>query len=174
MLATKSDLADISYHDSLCYALICKEVLFTLDDMPTSLPPIVTDLLQEYKDIFPAEIPLGLPPLRGIEHQIDLIPGATLPNRAAYRTNPEETKEIQRQIQDHLGRGYVHKSLSPCVVRVILVPKKDGTWRMCVDCRVTNNITIRYYHPIPRLDDMLDELCGSIIFTKIRLRNGYH
>jgi hypothetical protein len=133
MLATKFDLAEISAHDSLCYALICKEVLFTLYDMPTSLPSTVTDLLQQYKDIFPAVVPPGLPCLRGIEHQIDLIPGATLPNCAAYQTNPEETKEIQRQVQDLLDHGYVHESLSPCVVPILLVPKKDGTWRMCVD-----------------------------------------
>ena len=77
--------------------------------------------------MFPTEIPPELPPLRGIEHQIDLISGATLPNRAAYRTNPEETKEIQRQVQDLLDRGYVRESLSPCAVPVLLVPKKDGT-----------------------------------------------
>jgi hypothetical protein len=80
--------------------------------------------------------------MRGIEHQIDLIPRATLPNRAAYRTNPEETKEIHRQVQELLDHGYVCESLSPCVVPVILVPKKDGSWRMCVDCRAINNITI--------------------------------
>ena len=79
------------------------------------------------KDIFPKDIPLGLPPLRGIEHQIDLIPGASLPNRAPYRTNPEETKEIQRQVEELLAKGYVRKSLSPCDVPVILVPKKDGS-----------------------------------------------
>jgi hypothetical protein len=173
MLATKSDLAEIS-NDDICYAFVCKQALCSLDDIARSLPPAVTNLLQEYEDIFPAEIPPGLPPLRGIEHQIDLIPGATLPNRASYRTNPEETKEIQRQVQDLLDRGYVRESLSPCAVPVLLVPKKDGTWRMCVDCRAINNITIRYRHPIPRLDDMLDELCGSIIFTKIDLRSGYH
>jgi hypothetical protein len=106
MLATKCDIAEIS-DDDTCYALICKRALFSLDDIASSLPPAVTNLLQEYEDVFPFEIPPGLPPLRGIEHQIDLISGATLPNRAAYRTNPEETKEIQRQVQDLLDCGYV-------------------------------------------------------------------
>ncbi|KAK1616972.1 hypothetical protein QYE76_022489 [Lolium multiflorum] len=86
--------------------------------------------MTEFCDVFPEEVPAGLPPLRGIEHQIDLIPGASLPNRAPYRTNPEETKEIQKQVQALLDKGYIRISLSPCAVPVILVPKKDGTWRM--------------------------------------------
>jgi hypothetical protein len=115
-----------------------------------------------------------LPPLIGVEHQIDLIPGATLPNRAAYRTNPEETTKIQWQVEELLDHGYVQESLSPCTVPVILVPKKNGTWRMCVDCRAINSITIHYHFPITMLDYMLDELSSSIIFIKIDLRSGYH
>ena len=74
------------------------------------------DLLSEFADVFPDDLPSGLPPIRGIEHQIDLIPGASLPSKAAYRCNPEETKELQRQIEELMSRGYVRESLSPCAV----------------------------------------------------------
>ncbi|KAL6327536.1 hypothetical protein AAG906_021627 [Vitis piasezkii] len=129
---------------------------------------------KEYKDVFPNDVPSGLPPIRRIEHQIDFVLGATIPNRPAYRSNPEETKELQRQVEELLTKGHVRESLSPCAVLVLLVPKKDGTWRMCVDCKAINNITVKYRHPIPRLDDMLDELHGSCVFTKIDLKSGYH
>ena len=124
--------------------------------------------------MFPNDMPSGLPLIRGIEHQIDFVPGATIPNRSAYRSNSEETKEFQRQVEELLTKGHVRERMSPCAVSVLLMPKKDGTLRICVDCSAINNITVKYRHPIPRLDDMLDELHGSCVFTKIDLKSGYH
>ncbi|KAG7543275.1 Reverse transcriptase domain [Arabidopsis thaliana x Arabidopsis arenosa] len=152
--------------------LVFKDALLTNPE--PDLPSNVLSLLQEYSDVFPEDSPGGLPPIRGIEHQIDFVPGATLPNRPAYRTNPVETKELQRQVGELLEKGHIRESMSPCAVPVLLVPKKDGSWRMCVDCRAINNITVKYRHPIPRLDDMLDELHGSSVFSKIDLKSGYH
>jgi hypothetical protein len=88
MLATWSDLYVPTIADAPFHVLVCRQFLFSLNDITMSLPRAITNLLPEFKDIFPAKIPLGLSPLRGIEHQIDLIPGATLPNRVAYMTNP--------------------------------------------------------------------------------------
>ena len=113
-------------------------------------------------------------PIRGIEHQIDFVPGAVIPNHPAYISNLKDTKELQRQVEELMGKGYMRESMSLCVVPVLLVSKKDGTWRMCIDCRAVNNITVKYRHLIPRLDYMLDELYGSYIFSKIDLKSGYH
>jgi hypothetical protein len=168
-MSRKGDLKELSEPNAMFFVLFCKDNFISTNDLPSTLPSVVFDVLQQYKDVFPKEVPPGLPPKRGIEHQIDLVPGASLRNRAPYRTNPEETIEIQRQIQELINKGYVKESLSPCAVPILVVPKKDGSWRMCVDCRAINNITKRYRHSIPRLDDMLDELSGAIIFTKIYL-----
>jgi hypothetical protein len=103
-----------------CSLCSCARTIFCLtNDLPSTLPTAIFDVLQEYEDVFPNEVPPGLPPKRGIEHQIDLVPGAPLPNWPSYRTNPEETKEIQRQVQELLDKWYVKESLSPCVVPVL-------------------------------------------------------
>ena len=90
--------------------------------------------------------------------------------RCSYRSNPEETKELQKQVGELMEKEYMKESMSPYVVPVILVPKKDGSWRMCVDCQAINNITVKYRRPIPRLD----ELHSSCIFFKIDLKSRYH
>ncbi|XP_060183112.1 uncharacterized protein LOC132613073 [Lycium barbarum] len=163
--------------NKMMICLVLKGILLSdSDDLfnANQFSSFVENLLQDFVDVFPEEMPSGLPPLRGIEHQIDFVPGSQILNKPAYRCNPEDTKELQRQVDELLSKGLVRNSLSSCAVPVILVPKKDGTWRMCVDCRAINKITVKYHHPIPRLEYMLDELSGSCWFYKIDLRSGYH
>jgi hypothetical protein len=171
--ARVSEVKNAFFADRPMILLVYKESYLNLDETNKSLPSLAVSLLQEFEDVFQEEMPNELPLIRGIEHQIDFVPGAAIPIRPAYRSNPEETKELQWQVEDLMSKGYVRESMSPCAVPVLLVPKKDGMWRICVDCRAINNITVKYRHPIPRLDDMLDESHGSCIFNKIDLKNGY-
>ncbi|GJZ01305.1 gag-pol polyprotein [Tanacetum coccineum] len=157
----------------------CKDfLLMGLDEeeiyTPTEPHTYVQPLLQAYNQVFPTEIPSGLPPLRTIQHKIDFIPGSILPNKPAYRSNPQQTEEMRKQVDELLQKGLIRESLSPCAVPTILVPKKNGEWRMCMDSRSINKITIKYRFPIPRLNDLLDELHGATVFSKVDLRSGYH
>jgi hypothetical protein len=172
--AKASDVKSAFYTNQPIFVLLYKDACFNTNELDESLPSVVVSLLQEYEDVFPNDVPSGLPPIKGIGHQIDFVPGATIPNRPTYWSNPEETKELQWQVEELMAKGHVRESMSPCAVPVLLVPKKDGTWRKCVDCRAITNITVKYRHPIPRLADMLDELHGSCVFTKIDLKSGYH
>ncbi|XP_017982330.1 PREDICTED: uncharacterized protein LOC108663252 [Theobroma cacao] len=134
----------------------------------------VKPIIEEFCDVVPEEIPHGLPPMRDIQHAIDFILGIVIPNKPAYLMSPQEYKELQHQVKQLLEKGLVRESVSPCVVPALLVPKKDETWRMCIDSRAVNKITIKYRFPIPRLDDLLDQLHSAIIFSKIDLHSGYH
>ena len=102
----------MSEPNAMFFVLLYKDNLLSNNNLPSTLPSIVFDALQEYEDVLPDEVPLGLPPKRGIEHQIDLVSGASLPNRAAYSTNPEETKEIQQQVEELIKKGTYKKVFS--------------------------------------------------------------
>jgi len=138
------------------------------------VPTKVTDLLEEFPDIISDNVPDGLPPVRKISHQMDLVPGASLPNKAAHRMTPAESEELNRQVHELLQKGLIRKSLSPCAVPAVLAPKKNGEWRMCTDSRAINKITIKYRFPLPRMDDIMDCLSGAVYFTKIDMKSGYH
>lgn len=128
--------------------------------------------VREYPEVFPKDLP-GLPPIRQIEFQIDLIPGATPIAQAPYRLAPSEMKELSLQLQGLTNRGFIRPSTSPWGAPVLFVKKKDGSMRMCIDYRGLNKLTIKNRYPLPRIDDLFDQLQGSSVYSKIDLRSGY-
>ena len=153
-------------------ALVEKEVPF--DSSIVDVPLEVKNLIDDFVDMVPDELPSELPPLKYIQHAIDLVPSSQQPNLSHYRMNPKRREKLNRQVEGLLERGIVRHNLSPCAVPALLTPKKYGSWRMYVDSRAINKITIKYRFPIPRLEDMLDLLSGSSWFSKIDVCSGYH
>ncbi|KAG8474941.1 hypothetical protein CXB51_031650 [Gossypium anomalum] len=129
--------------------------------------------VKEFQDVFPDELP-GLPPNREVEFGIDLLPGTAPVSIAPYRMAPKELVELKAQIQELLDRGFIRPSVSPWGAPVLFVKKKDGTMRMCIDYRQLNKLTIKNKYPLPRIDDLFDQLKGASVFSKIDLRSGYH
>ncbi|KAJ9541625.1 LOW QUALITY PROTEIN: hypothetical protein OSB04_028131 [Centaurea solstitialis] len=130
-------------------------------------------VVRDYPEVFPDDL-VSLPPDREIEFRIDLVPGATPIAKAPYRLALSELKEMLAQLQELLDKGFIRPSTSPWGASVLFVKKKDGTMRMCIDYRELNKVTVKNKYPLPRIDDLFDQLQGAKFFSKIDLRSGYH
>ncbi|GJT29964.1 putative reverse transcriptase domain-containing protein [Tanacetum coccineum] len=130
-------------------------------------------IIRDFPKVFPEDLP-GLPPARPVEFQIDLIPGAAPVARAPYRLAPSKMKELLKQLQELSDKGFIRPSSSPWGAPILFVKKKDGSFRMCIDYKELNKLTMKNRYPISRIADLFDQLQGSSIYSKIDLRSGYH
>ena len=138
----------------------------------TSPQSEILAILSTYSGVFTD--PKTLPPQRAYDHTIPLLPGSIPINSKPYHYSPLHKTEIERQVQELLQAGLIAHSHSPFASPVLLVKKKDGTWRFCVDYRKLNDITIKNRFPMPVIEEILDELHGAKFFTKLDMRSGYH
>ncbi|GJX86506.1 putative reverse transcriptase domain-containing protein [Tanacetum coccineum] len=130
-------------------------------------------VVRDFPEVFPDDLS-GLPPIREIEFRIELIPGATPVAKSPYRLAPSELEELSGQLKELQDKGFIRPSSSPWGAPVLFVKKKDGSFRMCIDYRELNKLTVKNRYPLPRIDDLFDQLQGSQFFSKIDLRSGYH
>src|SRR4051812_32281865 len=146
--------------------------MHTLNVLPL---PYIEDILvvRHFPDVFPEELP-GMPPDRCVQFIVDLIPGTAPISRRPYRMAPHELAELKTQLDASLAKGFIRPSSSPWGCPVLFVMKKDGTERMCVDYRPLNLATIKNKYPLPRINDLYDQLAGSVVFSKMDLRLRYH
>ncbi|GKB25963.1 putative reverse transcriptase domain-containing protein [Tanacetum coccineum] len=135
-----------------------------LEDVPT---------VQDFSEVFPKGFP-GLPPTRQVEFQIDLVPGAAPVARAPYRLAPLELQELSTQLQELSEKGFIRPSYSPWGAPVLFFKKKDGSFRMCIDYCELKKLTVKNRYPLPRIDDLFDQLQGSSVYSMIDLRSGYY
>jgi hypothetical protein len=130
-------------------------------------------VVRDFLDVFREELP-GMPPDREVEFVIDLLPGTAPTSKWPYRMSVEELKELKKQLTELQEDGYIHSSSSPWGAPVLFVQKKDGSQRMCVDYRSLNDVTVKNKYPLPRIEDLFDQMRGARVFSKIDLRSGYH
>jgi hypothetical protein len=150
-------------------------VLPLSNEDPTRTPAVPHEILQllaKFSYLFQA--PKDLPPQRSQDHEIPLLPGAQPFKIRPYHYNPQQKDEIERQVYDMLCHGIIRRRSSPFASPVVLVKKKDGQWRFCMDYRQLNNLTVKNKHPLPVIDELLDKLARARYFTKLDLRSGYH
>jgi hypothetical protein len=130
-------------------------------------------VVSKFPDVFPEDLP-GMPPERKVEFAIKLLPGTAPISKRAYRVSGLELVELKKQIDELSEKGYIRPRISPWDAPVLFVEKKDGTRRMCIEYRTLNEVTIKNKYPLPRIEDLFDQLRGANVFSKIDLRSGYH
>ncbi|GKE26531.1 putative reverse transcriptase domain-containing protein [Tanacetum coccineum] len=130
-------------------------------------------IVQYFLEVFLEDL-LGIPPTRQVEFQIDLIPGAAPVARAPFRLALSKMKEFLDQLKELSDKGFIRPSSSPWGAPVLFVKKKDGSFQMCIDYRELNKLTVKNRYPLPRIDDLFDQLQGSSVYSKIDLRSDYH
>ncbi|GKF78672.1 hypothetical protein Tco_0234240, partial [Tanacetum coccineum] len=126
-------------------------------------------IVRDFPEVFPKDFP-GLPPTRQVEFQIDLVLGAAPVARAPYRLAPSEMKELSEQLKELSDKGFIRPSSSPWGAPILFVKKKDGSFWMCIDYRELNKLIVKNRYPLPRIDDLFDQLQGSSVYSKIDLR----
>ncbi|CAL1388171.1 unnamed protein product [Linum trigynum] len=151
----------------------CVAFLAHVVEVKEEKDPKDVEVVNEFLDVFPSDLP-GLPPDREVEFTIELLPGTAPISIPPYRMAPVELKELKEQLQELLDKGFIRPSVSPWGAPVLFVKKKDGTLRLCIDYRRINKVTVKNKYPLPRIDDLFDQLQGSKVFSKIDLRSGYH
>ncbi|GJX71160.1 putative reverse transcriptase domain-containing protein [Tanacetum coccineum] len=130
-------------------------------------------VVRDFSEVFPEDFP-GLPPACQVEFNIELIPGAAPIARAPYCLAPAKMKELAEQLKELSDKGFIRLSTSPWGAPILFVKNKDGSFRMCIDYHELNKLTVKNHYPLPRIDDLFDQLQGSSIYSKIDLRSGYH
>ncbi|GAU44597.1 hypothetical protein TSUD_187870 [Trifolium subterraneum] len=130
-------------------------------------------VVREFSDVFLEDIS-DLPPEREVEFGIDLVPGTSPISMAPYHMSASELNELKKQLEELLEKKFIRPSVSPWGAPVLLVKKKEGSMRLCIDYRQLNKVTIKNKYPLPRIDDLMDQLVGACVFSKIDLRSGYH
>uniref|UniRef100_A0A8R7RBY6 Reverse transcriptase domain-containing protein n=1 Tax=Triticum urartu TaxID=4572 RepID=A0A8R7RBY6_TRIUA len=158
--------------DTICGAVLLLNRIALTEHEDTVVPPPVQELLGQYKDIFGT--PTDLPPKRNVDHAIPFEPGAKVINQRPYRLPYHQKEVMENIIQEMIKNKVIRDSSSPYSSPAILVKKKDLSWGLCNDFRKVNTQTIKNKYPIPVIEDLLDELHGATVFTKLDLRSGYH
>ncbi|XP_069150522.1 uncharacterized protein [Solanum lycopersicum] len=165
-------ISNLKANKMMAKGLLCH--LVSVNDLDHDVPSIDSvPVVNEFLDVFPEDLP-GVPPLREIDFGIDLEPDTKPISIPPYRMAPAELKELKLQLKDLTDKGFIQPSISPWGAPVLFVKKKDGTLRMCIDYRQLNKVTIKNKYPLPKIDDLFDQLQGSSFFSKIDLRSGYH